>query len=47
MSRKPMFFFDAKAERELGYRTRPASQALFDAVAWFPHVAKETRGAVS
>lgn len=35
MARKTMFFSSAKAERELGYRARPADQALADAVAWF------------
>ena len=35
MARKLMFFSSAKAERELGYRTRPATQGLSDAVDWF------------
>jgi dihydroflavonol-4-reductase len=35
MARKKMFFSSAKAERELGYRARPAQEALADAVAWF------------
>ena len=35
MARKKMFFTSAKAERELGYRFRPADAALADAVAWF------------
>ena len=35
MARKKMFFTSAKAERELGYRHRPAAAALADAVAWF------------
>jgi dihydroflavonol-4-reductase len=35
MARKRMFFSSAKAERELGYRHRPARQALEDAVQWF------------
>jgi dihydroflavonol-4-reductase len=30
-----MFFSSAKAERELGYRTRPAEAGLADAIAWF------------
>ena len=34
MARKKMFFTSAKAERELGYRHRPAAEALADAVAW-------------
>jgi dihydroflavonol-4-reductase len=35
MARKRMFFTSAKAERELGYRARPAREALADAVQWF------------
>lgn len=35
MARKTMFFSSAKAERELGYRFRPAREALADAIAWF------------
>jgi dihydroflavonol-4-reductase len=35
MSRKKMYFTSAKAERELGYRPRPAHVAIADAVAWF------------
>ncbi|HET6520464.1 MAG TPA: hopanoid-associated sugar epimerase [Geminicoccaceae bacterium] len=35
MARKRMFFTSARAERELGYRARPAEEALRDAVAWF------------
>ena len=35
MARKKMFFSSAKAERALGYRARPAQDALADAVAWF------------
>jgi dihydroflavonol-4-reductase len=35
MARKLMFFSSAKAERELGYRARPARQGLSDAVDWF------------
>jgi dihydroflavonol-4-reductase len=35
MARKHMFFSSAKAERELGYGYRPATEALADAVAWF------------
>ena len=35
MSAKHMFFTSAKAERELGYRHRPARAAITDAVAWF------------
>ncbi len=35
MARKKMFFSSAKAERELGYRFRPAREAVADAVAWF------------
>ncbi len=35
MARKKMYFTSAKAERELGYRHRPAADAIADAVAWF------------
>ncbi|WP_298136283.1 hopanoid-associated sugar epimerase [Acidiferrobacter sp.] len=35
MAAKHMFFDSAKAQRELGYRPRPAADALADAVAWF------------
>jgi len=35
MARKRMYFSSGKAERVLGYRHRPAEQALADAVAWF------------
>jgi dihydroflavonol-4-reductase len=35
MSRKKMYFSSARAMRELGYRSRPAREAIADAVAWF------------
>ncbi|MBL8498943.1 NAD-dependent epimerase/dehydratase family protein [Nitrosomonas sp. JL21] len=35
MAKKLMFFSSLKAERELGYRHRPAIEALRDAVKWF------------
>jgi len=35
MAKKKMFFSSAKAERELGYKMRPARLAINDAVAWF------------
>lgn len=35
MSKKWMFFSSAKAQRELGYRPRPADEALRDALQWF------------
>jgi dihydroflavonol-4-reductase len=35
MAKKMMFFSSAKAERELGYRHRPARDGLADALAWF------------
>jgi dihydroflavonol-4-reductase len=35
MARKLMFFSSAKAERDLGYVPRPATEALGDAVRWF------------
>lgn len=37
MSKKLMFFSSAKAEKALGYRPRPAEEAVADAVAWFRH----------
>jgi dihydroflavonol-4-reductase len=35
LSRKRMYFSSARAERELGYRSRDALDALKDAAAWF------------
>jgi dihydroflavonol-4-reductase len=35
MSRKKMFFSSAKAQAALGYRARPAVEAVVDAIAWF------------
>lgn len=35
LARKKMYFSEAKARRELGYRTGPVIQALKDAVQWF------------
>jgi len=35
MARKKMYFSAAKAERELGFRARPANEALADAIQWF------------
>nr|WP_196242358.1 hopanoid-associated sugar epimerase [Azospirillum oleiclasticum] len=35
MAKKRMFFTSAKAEHELGYRPRPATAALEEAIAWF------------
>ena len=35
MARHRMYFSSAKAERELGYRHRPAQDAITDAVGWF------------
>ena len=35
MARKKMYFSSAKAVAELGYRPRPARDAVADAVAWF------------
>jgi len=35
MAKKHMYFSSAKAERELGYRWRPAEQAIADAIDWF------------
>ena len=35
MAKKKMFFSPQKAERELGYKARPARAAIADAIAWF------------
>jgi dihydroflavonol-4-reductase len=35
MARKKMFYSSARAEAELGYKARPAREAVVDAVAWF------------
>ena len=35
MSRYHMFFTSAKAERELGYRSRAYQEGVVDALAWF------------
>jgi dihydroflavonol-4-reductase len=35
MAKYKMFFSSAKAERDLGYRARPAKEALADAFRWF------------
>lgn len=35
MSKKKMYFTAAKAERELGYHSRPAVDAISDAISWF------------
>jgi len=35
MAKKKMYFSSAKASRELGYRPRPAREAIADAVDWF------------
>ena len=35
MSRRRMFFDDAKARRELGYVSRPYREGLVEAIAWF------------
>ncbi len=35
MARKKMYFSSAKAETDLGYRHRPATEAVADAVHWF------------
>ena len=35
MSKKKMYFSTAKAERELGYKARPATEAIADAITWF------------
>jgi dihydroflavonol-4-reductase len=38
MSRYRMFFTSAKAERELGYRSRPYQEGVIDALNWFRKV---------
>jgi dihydroflavonol-4-reductase len=35
LARRHMYFSSARAERELGYRPRPAEEAVRDSVAWF------------
>ena len=35
MAKKKMYFSSAKAQRDLGYRARPAQDALAEAVVWF------------
>lgn len=35
MAARPMYFSHAKAGRQLGYRPRPATEAIRDAVTWF------------
>ena len=35
MARKKMYFTSVKAKRELGYSSRPAREAIADAVTWF------------
>ena len=35
MARNKMYFSSAKAQRELGFHARPATQAIKDAVDWF------------
>jgi len=35
MSKRAMFYSSARAVRELGYRFRPASEAIDDAILWF------------
>jgi dihydroflavonol-4-reductase len=35
MAKHPMYFTSAKAERDLGYQTRPAEEGLGDAIDWF------------
>jgi len=35
LARKIMFFTSERATQELGYRPRPAREAIADAIAWF------------
>ena len=43
LSRRRMFFSSARAERELGYRYRPAEEAVRDALTWFDAYDLKTR----
>lgn len=43
LARNYMYFSSEKAERELGYRPRPAKKALADAVAWFQDSREKTK----
>ncbi|MSO74032.1 MAG: NAD-dependent epimerase/dehydratase family protein [Alphaproteobacteria bacterium] len=44
MARKRMYFSSAKAEHDLGYRARPAKEALADALQWFAEQGYIARG---
>ena len=43
MARKKMFYSSAKAEAELGYKARPAREAVEDALTWFRAAGKLRR----
>jgi dihydroflavonol-4-reductase len=43
MAKKLMFFSSARATAELGFRARPARQAIADAVAWLVHNGRNPR----
>jgi dihydroflavonol-4-reductase len=43
LSRHRMFFTSARAERELGYRYRPAEEAVRDALDWFDRYTRDRR----
>jgi dihydroflavonol-4-reductase len=38
MARDPMYFTSARAERELGYRSRGYAEGVRDAIDWFAHM---------
>ncbi|MFP4615626.1 MAG: hopanoid-associated sugar epimerase [Thiohalorhabdus sp.] len=44
LAKKRMFFSSAKAARELGYRARPADEALAEALEWFRAQGRLDRG---
>jgi dihydroflavonol-4-reductase len=44
LARRPMYFSSLRAERELGYRARPAENAIRDSVAWFQAAGYLRRG---
>jgi dihydroflavonol-4-reductase len=47
LAKKKMYFSSAKARHELGYASRPASEALYDAVQWFLRRESRPRGELS
>ncbi|MGH8162426.1 MAG: hopanoid-associated sugar epimerase [Gammaproteobacteria bacterium] len=47
MARRPMYYESGKAERELGYRHRPAEAAFRDALAWFVSAGRLSPGSAA